>query len=99
MRLLKLTLTSVFVENTQQILETNISNSGLTLSSPILGRRGPGHGVHEAELSAHHLGSRDGEVIIAHRSPHAIVEKFHAAFVMFLLLPGQTQLDDRGVRL
>lgn len=59
----------------------------LTFSSSVLSGGWPGLSVHETELSAHHLGSIYGEVIIAHCAPLPIVENLHSPFVVFALLP------------
>lgn len=64
--------------------------SFLTFSLSVLGWGKPRLCIHEAQLSTHHVGSWDGEVIVTHCPPSPVVENLYATLVVFLLVPSET---------
>ena len=57
------------------------------------GTGGPGFGLHVAQLPADDVCGVDGEVIIAHGAPLAVVVHLHPALAVLPLLARQAQLD------
>lgn len=57
------------------------------------GAGSPGLGLHIAQLPADDVGSVDGEVVITHGTPLAVVVHLHPTLAVLPLLPGQAQLN------
>lgn len=75
-------------------ISTRCQSTGrFTFPLAIGGAGGPGLGLHISQLPADDVGGVDGEVIIAHSPPLAIVVHLHPPLAVLPLLPGQAQLD------
>ena len=69
------------------------STEQFTFPLAIGGAGSPGLGLHVSQLPADNVGSMDGEVVVAHGAPLAIVVHLQPALAVLPLLARQAQLD------